>query len=252
MNRMMSPSAPLHLVEHALQPLLELAAIFGARDQAAHVERHQLAVLQRVGHVAIGDAQREPFGDRGLAHAGFADQHGIVLGTPRQDLDGATDLLVAADHRIELAVARRLGEVAGEFLERVVAILGARRVGGAPAAQLVDRGVQPFGLHARRGSALPAAVVVDSASASSSRSTVTKLSPALVRDLLGLVEVRDQVIVEPRRLLRAAARNGGDLGQRRVGLAQRGGVAAGGLDQAGRHALLVLEQRLQQMLGLIR
>src|SRR3546814_11474471 len=36
----------LHFVEHALQPLLELAAIFGARDQRAHVEREQTAVLQ--------------------------------------------------------------------------------------------------------------------------------------------------------------------------------------------------------------
>ena len=124
MNRMMSPSAPFDLVEHALQPLLELAAIFGAGDQRAHVERHQPPVLEAVGHVAIGDAQRQPFGDRGLADAGIADQHRIVLGPPGEDLDGAADLLVAADHRIELAVARRLGEVAGELLERVVAVLG--------------------------------------------------------------------------------------------------------------------------------
>ncbi len=39
--------AGFHLVEHALQAFLELAAIFGARDQAAHVERHQRAVLER-------------------------------------------------------------------------------------------------------------------------------------------------------------------------------------------------------------
>ena len=33
--------------QHRLQPLLELAAIFRAGDQRAHVERHQLLVLQR-------------------------------------------------------------------------------------------------------------------------------------------------------------------------------------------------------------
>ena len=146
MNRMTSPSAPLDLVEHALQPLLELAAIFGAGDQRAHVERHQPAVLQAVGDVAIGDAQREAFGDRGLADAGIADQHRIVLGAAGEDLDGAADLLVAADHRIELAVARGLGEVARELLQRVVAVLGALGVGGAAAAQLVDRGVERLGL----------------------------------------------------------------------------------------------------------
>ena len=95
----------LDLVEHAFQPLLELAAIFGAGDQRAHVEAEQAPVLDPVGHVAIGDAQREPLGDRGLADAGLADQHRIILGPPREHLDGPANLLVAADHRVELAFA---------------------------------------------------------------------------------------------------------------------------------------------------
>ena len=67
-------------VEHGLQPLLELAAEFRARDQRAHVQRHQPLVAQAFGHIAIDDAQRQAFGDGGLADAGLADQHGIVLG----------------------------------------------------------------------------------------------------------------------------------------------------------------------------
>ena len=140
---------PLHFVEHALETLLELAAIFRAGDERPHVERHQLAILERVGNVAIGDAERQPFHDRGLTNAGIADEHGIVLGPTRQNLNRASDLLVPADHRIELPVPRGLGEVAGEFLQRIVAILGACRVRGAPAAKLVDRFVQRLGLHAR-------------------------------------------------------------------------------------------------------
>ena len=125
MNRMMSPSAAVTSDEHGLQPLLELAAIFRAGDQRAHVERHQLLVLQRFRHVAIDDAQRQPFGDRRLADAGLADQHRIVLGAARQHLDGAADFVVAADHRIELAGARIGGQVARIFLQRVIALLGA-------------------------------------------------------------------------------------------------------------------------------
>ena len=105
---MMPPSAACDLVEHRLQPLLELAAIFRAGDQRAHVERQQLLVLQALRHVAIDDAQRQALGDRGLADAGLADQHRVVLGAARQHLDGAADFLVAADDRVELAVARRL------------------------------------------------------------------------------------------------------------------------------------------------
>ncbi len=124
MNRMKLPSLAGHLLEHGLQPFLELAAVFRTGDQRAEVEREQLLVLQALRHVAIDDAQRQALGDGGLADAGLADQDGIVLGPARQHLDGAADLLVAADDRIELAVARSLGQVAGIFLQRVIGVLG--------------------------------------------------------------------------------------------------------------------------------
>ena len=107
MKRMILPAARGDFVQHGLQPFLEFAAKFGARDQGAHVQRHQPLVAQDFGHVAIDDAQRQAFGDGGLAHAGLADQNGIVLGAAGENLDGAADFLVAADHRIEFAVARR-------------------------------------------------------------------------------------------------------------------------------------------------
>ena len=52
---------------------------------------------------------------------------GIVLGAALQHLDHAADLLVAADHRVELAVARALGEVDGVFLQRLALAFGVRR-----------------------------------------------------------------------------------------------------------------------------
>ena len=72
------------------------------------------------GHVLIDDAPGEPFDDGGLADAGLADEHRIVLGAARQHLNDAADLFVAADDRIELAAARELGEVAAVLLERLV------------------------------------------------------------------------------------------------------------------------------------
>ena len=61
---------------------------------------------------------REALGDRGLADARFADQHGVVLGTAREDLHDALDLRLAADHGVELAAARGGGEVHAELVER--------------------------------------------------------------------------------------------------------------------------------------
>jgi hypothetical protein len=131
-----------HFREHGLQPLLELAAIFCASDQRAHVERHQLLVLQAFGHVALDDAQRQAFGNRRLAHAGLADQNRIVLGAARQHLNGAADFLVAADDGIELSGLRGFSEVAGIFLQGVIALFGGSTVRRAALADGVDRLVE--------------------------------------------------------------------------------------------------------------
>src|SRR5207249_10685509 len=87
-------------------------------------------VHEDVGHVVADDLLREPFDDRGLTHAGLADQHRIVLRPTGKDLDDALDLLLAADDRIELALASQLGQVAGELVEDrcLRALLGPRIV----------------------------------------------------------------------------------------------------------------------------
>ena len=124
MNRMTWPCRVRDFLEHRLQPLLELAAVLRAGDQRAHVERDDPLVLQPLGHVAAHDALRQPLDDGRLADAGLADEHRVVLGAARQHLDDAADLLVAADDRIELALARELGQVAAVPLERLVRALG--------------------------------------------------------------------------------------------------------------------------------
>ena len=130
--------ARLDLGEHGLQPLLELAAVLRAGEQRADVERPDLAVLQALRARRPRRSLREPFGDRGLADAGLADQHRVVLRAAREDLDDAADLLVAADHRVELPRLGGLGEVAAELRERLVGALGILRRDALTAADLLD------------------------------------------------------------------------------------------------------------------
>ncbi len=103
---------------------------------------------QRLRHVAVDDAQRQTLDDRRLADAGFADQHRVVLGAAREHLHGAANFFVAADHRIELALARRLGEIARIFLQGVVRVLGGSRIGRAAFAQILDGAVERLRRHA--------------------------------------------------------------------------------------------------------
>ncbi len=92
------------LLEHRLEPLLELAAVLRARDERTDVERPDALALEPRRHVAGHDPLGEPLGDRGLADARLADQHRVVLRAPREHLDRPADLLVASDHRVELAL----------------------------------------------------------------------------------------------------------------------------------------------------
>ena len=91
------------LLEHGLEPLLELAPVLGPGHHGAEVERDHPLALQSLGHVAFDDPVGQPLDDGRLAHAGLADQHRVVLGAARQDLNDPADLLVAPDDRVELA-----------------------------------------------------------------------------------------------------------------------------------------------------
>ena len=70
--------------------------------------------------IARRDALRESLDDRRLSDSGLADQNRVVLGPSRQHLDHAADLLVAADHRIQLSDLSELGQIATELLQRLV------------------------------------------------------------------------------------------------------------------------------------
>ena len=98
-------AAGLDLLQHLLEALLEVAAVARAGDERAEVERVQLLLVERLGHGALDDVGGETLDDRGLADAGLADEHRVVLGAAGQHLHDPLDLLLAPDHRVELLLA---------------------------------------------------------------------------------------------------------------------------------------------------
>ena len=248
MNRMICPSADFDLLQHGLQAFLELAAILRTGDHRAEVERQELLALQRLRHVAVDDAQRQALDDGGLADAGLADQHRIVLGAAGQHLDGAADFLVAPDHRIELALARERGDVARVFLQRVEVGLGVRAGDRAALADVVDRLLQRL----RRDAGI-AQRARGRRVGRGDRHQQPVLRHVLVAGLGRRLLRRVQHAHQFRRELRLAGAGALHLRQpRQLGL-HRGsaafGIAAGRPDQAGSGAFLIVQQRLQQMFG---
>ena len=107
----------LDLIDHALEALLELAAILGAGHQRAHVQRHNPLALDAIGHIAGDDPLGQPLDNRRLADARLADQRRVVLGAARKNLDHAIDLVRAADHRIEPAGLGHLGQIGAQRVQ---------------------------------------------------------------------------------------------------------------------------------------
>ena len=187
MNRMTLAFLLREIVEHRLEALFELAAILRAGDQRAHVERENALVAQAFRHFAVDDALGETFDDRGLADARLADQHRVVLGASLQHLHGATNFVVAADDRIELALLGALGQIDGVLLQRLAAFLGVRIVHFLAAAHfldgLVDRALHGAGIAQDR-----AELALSSSAASTNSSLEMYWSPRFCASLVGEVQ----------------------------------------------------------------
>ena len=119
-------AAGADLLQDLLEALLEVAAVAAAGHQGAEVEGVELLAGERLGDVVGDDPLGQALDDGGLAHAGLADEHRVVLGAAGQDLHDPLDLLLAPDDRVELVVAGQRGEVAAELVEHRRA---GRRVG---------------------------------------------------------------------------------------------------------------------------
>ena len=238
----------LHLAQHVLQAVLELAAVLRAGHHGAQVERHDLAVLQRRGHVAGHDALGQTLHDGGLAGARLADKHRVVLRAAREHLDGAANFLVAADDRVQLALASLLGEVLAKLLQGLeLGLVGLGSHAGVAAQALVGR-LDVLAGDARRGkdTASRALVLGQGDEQVLTRSVAVA---QLLGDLHGIVDDLDEVLTG-----NGHGGGAGLLGHlgNLVGhvLGQPDRVGADALHDGGEVVLVGIEQRLQQMNGL--
>ena len=133
-----------HLVDDRLQTFLELALVLGTGHQCAHVERVELLVLQVLGHVATHDALGQSLGNGRLARARLANQDGVVLRAPAQNLQHAAYLVVASDDRVQLALTGQVDQVLGILLQTLVVVVSRLRLYLLSLAQFVDGGAQVF------------------------------------------------------------------------------------------------------------
>src|SRR5215469_13018778 len=138
MNRMMRPSALAMSLSTALRR---------SSNSPRNLVPAMSAPMSRVNtRLSFRPSGTSPFTMR---WARLADEHWIVLGAPLQHLDGAADLVIAADHRVELAGLGPRREVDGVFLQGLALVLGPGVVHLLAAAHLLD-GLREGGLGGTR------------------------------------------------------------------------------------------------------
>jgi hypothetical protein len=238
----------LDLLQNGLEPVLELAPELGSGHERPHVERAEPLVLQRLGHVSPDDALGDPFHDGGLADARLPDEHGVVLGSPRQDLHHAADLLVSPDDRIGLALPGGVRQVPRVLLERLE--LHLRILVGDPLAS-ADTGE-------RRQELLVAHAAVlleqghDLAIVARHREHVVLDRDVVVLQLLGLVVRATDDLERPARHSRLGPTGDVRVGRQALGhgCPERRDVDPRLLQYRSRDAALLIQHCREQVLGL--
>ena len=122
----------LHLVQNGLEPLLKLAPVLGPGDEGAHIQGKDGLVLQRGWHVPLHDPLGQPLGNGSLTYPGLTDEHRVVFGLAGENTDHVPNLIVPADHWIQLVLPGPLHQVRAVFLQCVIGLL--RVVRGDPLA----------------------------------------------------------------------------------------------------------------------
>lgn len=91
--------------DHGLDAAFEVAAVTRPGEHGPEIKGVYLRILELRRHIAADDAQGQTFRNGGLPGPGIAHVQRIVLTAPGEDFDGARQLHLASDQRIELSFA---------------------------------------------------------------------------------------------------------------------------------------------------
>ena len=139
---------PSQLLQYALQPFLEIPAVFGPRHHAPQVQGQDPAAAQLLRHFPGGDPKGQPLGNGGFPHSRFPDEQRIVFAPAAENADHPAQLRLPADHRVQASPDGRFRQVPGILLQDAGLPLApdprlGRRGGGIPAQVFQHSGKQP-------------------------------------------------------------------------------------------------------------
>ena len=129
-------SIPVEFFQQAFEPLLKIAPVLGAGHHGRHVQRQHPLAPQAAGDLVGGDALGQGFGQGAFAHAGLAQQAGVVFLAAAENLDHPLQFPVPAQDRVQPPFLGQPGQVAAVFLAGLAAAGGAHPRRGGRQGQL--------------------------------------------------------------------------------------------------------------------
>ena len=100
-------------LEHALQALLEITTVLGARNERAHVQGVNDSTGENRRHFFLHNAPCQSLGNGGLANPSFAHKQGIVFAAPAKNLNGSLDFVFASNKGVDFSLACCLVQIDG-------------------------------------------------------------------------------------------------------------------------------------------
>ena len=108
--------AVLDFIQNGFQTLFEFAAVFSARDQAAHIQLDELLVFQGFRHIILENTPGQSFYYGSFADTGFTDEDRVVLGFTGKNFHDTADLLVTSDDGVDFAFPDISYQISAVFL----------------------------------------------------------------------------------------------------------------------------------------
>ena len=115
--------ALLDFLQDRLEPFLELSSHGGSSNKGTEVQSDETTRwLELVRHITCDHPLCDSLGNGGLSDTRVSNQDRIVLCPAGQDLDGAANLIITANHWVEFALFGLLCKVNTIFEKGVVVV----------------------------------------------------------------------------------------------------------------------------------
>ena len=102
------------LINHLPETRLKFTAIDSAGNEHAHIKSVDFFVQKNIRYVSLNNFFGQTLHDGSFTYAGISQKKRVVFGASANNLDYPLNFLVTANHRVDIFLSFRIGEMSGK------------------------------------------------------------------------------------------------------------------------------------------